>query len=76
MGGLTPIDWKKFEQFLTFVGCTLAREKGDHRIWVRSGLKRPLVIPKSKSIPIFVVRNNLRVLGISVSEYLEIMERI
>ncbi len=76
MPGLVQIDWKRFEKFLTFVGCTLVREKGDHRIWARSGLRRPVVLPKSSTIPVFVIRNNLRVLGISVAEYLDIMKKV
>jgi len=73
MSGLTPTDWKRFEKFLKFVGCTLLREKGDHRIWGRTGLRRPVVISKTSVIPVFVIRNNLRVLGISVQEYLDIV---
>ena len=76
MSGLTPTDWKRFEKFLSFVGCTLLREKGDHRIWGRTGLKRPVVIPKTSAIPVFVIRNNLRVLGISVQEYADIMGKV
>ncbi len=76
MPGLVQTDWKRFEKFLTFVGCTLVREKGDHRIWARSGLRRPVVIPKSSTIPVFVIRNNLRVLGISVAAYLEIGKKV
>jgi len=76
MAGLEPISWQDFEKFLAFAGCTFLREKGDHRVWGRVGLKRPVVIPKINSIPIFVVRNNLRVLGIQVSEYLEIINKL
>ena len=76
MPGLAPTDWKRFEKFLTFVGCTLLREKGDHRIWGRTGLKRPVVLPKTSAIPVFVIRNNLRVLGISVQEYADIMGKV
>ena len=54
----------------------LVREKGDHRIWSRTGLRRPVVIPRSSTIPVFVIRNNIRVLGISVAEYLEIMSKV
>lgn len=76
MARLTPIHWKKFEKFLLFVGCRLEREKGDHRIYWREGLKRPVVIPKDKSLPVFVIRNNLRILGISPEEYIEILKRV
>lgn len=76
MPGIVPVDWKRFEKFLKFVGCILVREKGDHRIWSRTGLRRPVVIPRSATIPVFVIRNNIRVLGISVSEYLDIMGKV
>jgi predicted RNA binding protein YcfA (HicA-like mRNA interferase family) len=76
MPGIANISWKEFEKFLKFIGCTFVREKGDHRVWKRDGLKRPIIIPRDMSIPPFIVRNNLRLLGISVKEYLEIMGRM
>jgi len=76
MAHLTPINWKKFEKFLLFIGCHFQREKGDHRIYWRSDLKRPVVIPREKQLPVFIIRNNLRVLGISPEEYMEILKRI
>ena len=76
MPGLRPVSWQEFEKFLVFVGCTFVREKGDHRVWDRVGLKRPVVIPKIKNIPVFILRNNLRVLNMQVSEYLEILSNL
>lgn len=76
MAHLTPIHWKKFEKFLLFIGCSFERERGDHRIYWRKGLKRPVVIPRGGELPIFIVRNNLRILNISPDEYLEILKQI
>jgi predicted RNA binding protein YcfA (HicA-like mRNA interferase family) len=76
MPRITPISWQKFEKFLLFVGCSFKRQKGDHRIYDRSGLKRPIIVPEKKEIPVFIIRNNLRGLGISQNQYLEIMEKI
>mgnify|MGYP001608622449 FL=1 len=76
MAGLKPIHWKKFEKFIIFIGCTFEREKGDHRIYWRKDLKRPIVIPRESELPVFIIRNNLRVLRIDTVEYLEILERI
>lgn len=76
MPRLTPISWRKFEKFLFFVGCNFRREEGDHRIYWRANLKRPVVIPKDNELPVFIIRNNLRVLGISHEEYLEILKRL
>ncbi|MBI2062480.1 MAG: hypothetical protein HYT64_02215 [Candidatus Yanofskybacteria bacterium] len=41
-----------------------------------SGLKRPLVVPVYDEIPMFVIRNNLRILGMTVEEYLEILKQL
>ena len=76
MPHLAPINWKEFEKFLLFVGCEYTRQKGDHRIYWRTGLKRPVVLPTYKNLPIFIIRNNLRILNISVEEYLEIMKKL
>ena len=76
MAHLIPIHWKNFEKFLLFIGCRFAREKGDHRIYWRQGLKRPVVIPRHGELPIFIIRNNLRILNITPEEYLEILKRI
>lgn len=76
MAHLTPIHWKKFEKFLLFVGCHFKRQKGDHRIYWRNDLKRPVIIPRDKGLPVFIIRNNLRLLGIDPEEYLEILKRI
>ncbi len=76
MSRLAPVHWKKFEKFVFYVGCHFERQSGDHRIYWRSDLKRPVVFPADKELPVFIIRNNLRTLGISVNEYLEIMEKL
>ena len=75
MPHLAPIHWKKFEKFLLSVGCVLERERGDHRVYWRSGLARPIVIQRVTALPVFIIRNNLRLLGISVGTYLEMLEK-
>lgn len=76
MPRIVSISWKKFEKFLFFVGCDFMREKGDHRIYNRPGLLRPIIVPRKNNLPVFIILNNLRVLGISPAEYVEILERI
>jgi len=76
MPRIYPINWKKFEMFLFFVGCDFSREEGDHRIYWRSDFKRPIVIPREKELPIFIIRNNLRVLNLTTEEYLKILQEI
>jgi predicted RNA binding protein YcfA (HicA-like mRNA interferase family) len=77
MGKLIPITPKDFEKFLKYAGCEFKRQSGSHRIYTRSGLIRPIIVPfHSGDLPIFVIKNNLRLLNISVDDYLAILEKI
>jgi len=40
------------------------------------GAKRPVVITKYKEVPVFVIRNNMKVIGMSVDEYNSILDKI
>ena len=57
------------------MGCEFRREKGDHRIYLKKKLKHPLIIPRDPSLPVFIILNNLRVLGVSREEYLESIKK-
>jgi len=76
MGEIDSIHWKKFEKFLFKVGCEFKREKGDHRVYRKVGLKRSLVVPRDTRLPPFVIHNNLRILGVSRDEFLKIISKI
>jgi len=67
---------KQFQRFLVYVGCTLKRSVGDHFVYSRPGLVRPIIIPLDNPLPQFIVRNNLRLLGISWEEFFNILERM
>lgn len=71
---LVPIHWQRFESVLLKNGCWFDRQEGDHRIYKREGLKRPLVVPMENNLPVFIIRNNLKVLGISRNEYFELLK--
>ncbi|MCR4311969.1 MAG: type II toxin-antitoxin system HicA family toxin [Candidatus Uhrbacteria bacterium] len=71
MPHLSPMHWKRFDAFLISIGCVLVREKGDHRVYHREGLIRPIVIPRDTQIPVFILKNNLRLLGISQEDFLK-----
>ena len=49
------------------------RTKGDHLIYHYPGAIRPVIIPKYKEVPVFVIKNNMRVVGMSRENYLELL---
>ena len=75
MGDLGSIGWRVFEKFLLEQGCLLKRTKGDHHIYVKPGLQRPLVVPRCDPLPSFIILNNLRVLGSTKQDLLKYLER-
>jgi predicted RNA binding protein YcfA (HicA-like mRNA interferase family) len=76
MPRLTPLKTRKFKKFLEYVGCYYKRTKGDHLVYDREGLNRPVIFPNEKEIPVFIIRNNLRTLDISLVDYFEILKKI
>lgn len=74
MAVLRPIHFTKFEKFLKAVGCHYVRQSGDHRVWDRSDLMRPVIVRTKKDLPVMEIKSNLRTLGISTQEYLNIVE--
>jgi predicted RNA binding protein YcfA (HicA-like mRNA interferase family) len=69
------VHWKKFEEFLFSLGCTFKREKGDHRVYSKAGLKRPIIVPRDTELPPGIVLNNIRTLGVSKEIYLNFLSR-
>jgi predicted RNA binding protein YcfA (HicA-like mRNA interferase family) len=76
MPKIGKINWRKFEKFLFKVGCVFKRNKGDHRIYTKPNLKRPIVIPRDKELPEFIILKNLNTLGISRDEYLHMIRNL
>ncbi|HLC49556.1 MAG TPA: type II toxin-antitoxin system HicA family toxin [Candidatus Andersenbacteria bacterium] len=76
MARLTPLPYKKFEKFLLYIGCTYERQKGSHKIYSKAGLPRPIVVPTYKLLPVMIIKNNLRTLGLSQKQYFEILKKL
>ncbi len=73
MPKIAPIHYRKLARVFEKKGFTLDRHEGDHLIYVRNDVKRPIVIPMYKSVPVFIILNNLKTAGISRQEYLSLL---
>ena len=76
MPRITPINYKKLVKVFEYLNFRLDRQEGDHLIYVKSGIKRPIVIPMYSDVPIFIIKNNIDSVGITRNEYLRILEII
>lgn len=50
--------------------------EGDHFVYTKDGVTRPVVIPSWKEVPVFIIKNNLRTAGISREEYFALLEKV
>jgi predicted RNA binding protein YcfA (HicA-like mRNA interferase family) len=74
MPKFSPVSHKTLCRVLEADGFRLIRQEGDHLIYTKAGVLRPVVIPKYSSVPVFIIKNNLRTAGISRERYFELLK--
>jgi predicted RNA binding protein YcfA (HicA-like mRNA interferase family) len=55
-------------------GFRLVREQGDHMVFTKPGVIRPIVIPRYPAVPVSIIKNNFRSAGISRERYFELLD--
>jgi len=58
-------------------GFVLIRQKGDHLIMTKDGVRRPLVIKTSpRNVPVTHILTNLRTAGITRDRFFELLDEV
>lgn len=73
---IRPTSYQIQAKIFEIAGCKYERTKGDHLIYHYPGAKRPVIIPKYKEVPVFIIRNNMKIIGLTRERYLELMQSI
>ena len=73
MPKLGPLHYKALVKVFEADGFRHFRTEGDHMIFTKVGLIRPVVIPKYPIVPVFIIKNNLRTSGISRDRYFDLL---
>jgi predicted RNA binding protein YcfA (HicA-like mRNA interferase family) len=74
MPKISPIPAKRLRRVFEKAGFKCIRTKGDHFVYIKEGVIRPIIIPDWPEVPVFIIKNNLRSAGISREEYFDILE--
>ena len=74
MPKFSPVSYKTLARVFEADGFRCVRQEGDHMVFNKPGCIRPVVIPKYASVPVFIIKNNLRTAGISRDRYFELLE--
>jgi predicted RNA binding protein YcfA (HicA-like mRNA interferase family) len=73
MPKLGPVSYRQLVRVFEADGFRCIREEGDHLVFTKPGVIRPVVIPKYASVPVFIIKNNLRTSGMSRERYFELL---
>jgi len=73
MAKLSPVPYKTLARVFEADGFRCVREEGDHMVFTKDGVLRPVVIPKYAAVPVFIIRNNLRTAAMSRERYFELL---
>lgn len=75
MSRITPLPYQRLCRVFELAGFTCVREEGDHRVYTKPGIQRPIIIPRYRAVPVFIILNNLRTAGLSRAEYFSLLEK-
>lgn len=76
MGKIIPIPATKLRKVFEKAGFKCVRIEGDHFVYTKQAIPRPVVIPDWKEVPVFIIKNNLRTAGLTREEYFSLLEKI
>ena len=74
MPSIRPVDFRTLIRMFEQEGFRCNRQHGDHLIYTKAGVKRPLVIPMYSNVPVFVIKNLLRTAGMSREKYFDFLQ--
>ena len=75
MPKLSPVSHGTLRRIFEADGFQCVRIEGDHMVFTKPGVVRPVVIPKYAAVPVFIIKNNLRTAGMSRERYLQLLAR-
>jgi len=73
---ITPTSWKVQVKIFEKYGCVFRRQKGSHLIFRHPNAKRAVVIPRHKEVSVSIIKSNMKTVGMSVGEYLELARNV
>ena len=74
MPRLRPIHWKVLECIFQKDGFVFERQQGDHKLYVKVGVARAIVIPTYKEIDLDIIKSNMRTARMDRRRYFELLK--
>ncbi len=73
---ITPLSWKILEKIFILDGFVYKRTRGDHRLYEKPGVIRPIVIPMYDEVDDDIIHSNMRTAGMNRDRYIELLKKV
>ena len=73
MPTIRPLDFHTLIRLFEHDGFAFNRQHGDHLIYTKPGVLRPVVIPMYKEVPVLIIKNLLRTAGMTRERYFQLL---
>jgi predicted RNA binding protein YcfA (HicA-like mRNA interferase family) len=73
---ITPLSWKILEKIFILDGFVYKKTRGDHRLYEKPGVIRPIVIPMYDEVDDDIIHTNMRTAGMSRDRYFELLKKV
>jgi len=74
---ITPISCQELVRIFELDGFAIVRQRGDHLVLTKPGVKRPLVIKRSPhEVPVTHILTNLHTAQMSRERYFELLDMV
>jgi len=73
---ITPLSWKILEKIFILDGFVYKKTRGDHRLYEKPGVIRPIVIPMYDEVDDDIIHTNMRTADMSRDRYFELLKKV
>lgn len=73
---IKPTSYQVQVKIFEAAGCKYSHTRGDHLVYHHPVAIRPVVIPKYKEVPVLVIKNNMKVIGMTRETYFQLLGSI
>jgi len=76
MPRLRPTDWQTQVKIFEAAGFSLERQRGDHLVYSKKDVVRPVIIPKYNEVGLDIIKANMRTAKMDRETYFTLLAEI
>ena len=73
---IRPTSYQVQVKIFEAAGCVYVRTQGDHLVYHYHEAIQPGGIPKYKEVPVFIIKNNMKAIGMSREKYAALLDKV